>query len=48
MRRVNELAKKLGKMGRETWCERSEVAETERLIISDTAQNISLMSESVT
>lgn len=48
MRRVNELAKRLGKTGRQTWCERSEVAETERLIISDTAQNISLMSESVT
>lgn len=40
--------KKLGKMEREMVCERSEVAETERLIISDTAQNISLMLESVT
>lgn len=30
------------------WCEKSELAETERLIISDTAQNISLMLESVT
>lgn len=48
MRRVNELAEKLGKIGKERWCERSEVAETERLIMSDTAQNISLMSESVT
>lgn len=48
MKRVNELTKKPGKMGSEMRCERSEVAETERLIISDTAQNISLMSESVT
>lgn len=48
MRRVNELAEKLGKIGKERWCEQSEVAETERLIMSDTAQNISLMSESVT
>lgn len=40
--------KELGKMGRETLCEKSELAETERLIISDTAQNISLMLESVT
>lgn len=48
MKRVNELAKKSLETFEERRGVRREVAETERLIISDTAQNISLMSESVT
>lgn len=41
------MAEKLGKAGGEAGV-RSELAETERLITSDTAQNVSLMLESVT